>query len=514
LLPYGKVPDALTSHLLALQHRDAWCKERSWEALPESIVKEGPFRGVWSEDHAGLVRHDGAVYVPPDQATQREILRVNHDDPWQGGHFGQKRTLEVIQRRYWWVGLAKSVREYVETCDICQRMKAPRHKPYGTLVPLPQPERAWQDISLDFITGLPPAARRRKAYDAVLVVVDRFSKMVRYIACTTNIDAPEMAELLIEEIFSKFGTPRSIVSDRGTTFTSAFWSTLCYYLVVKRCVSTAFHPQTDGQTERVNQTLECYLRCYVDYQQDDWLSLLPSAEYACNSHVNASTGKVPFEVVLRYSPQFRTQPALQEPVRNKDNPAARELAEKIDDGIKEGKNLWEDAQKAMSKYYNKKHKERTYQEGEKVMLSAKNIRMRKASKKLTDRYIGPFTILEAVGKNAYRLDLPKHYRIHPTFHVSLLERYRRREGAATPEPIEIEGEEWWEVERILDEAKVHGKRKFLVRWKGFTAADDTWEPEENLSKEVPALIHEFREQRRRAGEARAKSRRGGDEESR
>src|SRR3989440_10760034 len=310
LLPYGKVPDALTSHLLALQHRDAWCKERSWEALPEGIVKEGPFRGVWSEDHAGLVRHDGAVYVPPDQATQREILRVNHDDPWQGGHFGQKRTLEVIQRRYWWVGLTKSVREYVETCDICQRMKAPRHKPYGTLVPLPQPERAWQDISLDFITGLPPAARRRKAYDAVLVVVDRSSKMVRYIACTTDIDAPEMAELLIEEIFSKFGTPRSIVSDRGTTFTSAFWSTLCYYLVVKRCVSTAFHPQTDGQTERVNQTLECYLRCYVDYQQDDWLSLLPSAEYACNSHVNASTGKVPFEVVLRYSPQFRTQPAL------------------------------------------------------------------------------------------------------------------------------------------------------------------------------------------------------------
>src|SRR5256885_1559196 len=91
-----------------------------------------------------------------------------------------------------------------------------------------------------------------------------------------------------------FWTKENTRGDRGTTFTSAFWSTLCYYLVVKRCVSTAFHPQTDGQTERVNQTLECYLRCYVDYQQDDWLSLLPSAEYACNSHVNASTGKVPF----------------------------------------------------------------------------------------------------------------------------------------------------------------------------------------------------------------------------
>ena len=502
LSPYGKIPDALTGHLLTLQNGDAWCKERSWEALPEGKVDTGPFAGIWSEDTAGLVRHNGVVYIPSDRATQMEILRVNHDDPWQGGHFGVKRTLEVIQRHYWWVGLGKSVREYVETCDICQRMKAPRHKPYGTLVPLPQPERAWQDISLDFVTGLPPARHRGQVCDAILVVVDRFSKMTRYIACTTETDAPAMAELLIEEIFSKYGTPRSIVSDRGTTFTASFWGTMCHYLVVKRCVSTAFHPQTDGQTERANQTLECYLRCYVNYQQDDWLMLLASAEYACNDHMNTTTGKVPFQVVLRFAPEWRMQPALQTQMRDGDNPAAKELAEKLEDGIREGKNLWEEAQQSMAKYYDKKHKDRTYQVGERVMLSTKNIRMRRASKKLADRYVGPFTILKAIGKNAYKLDLPKSYgRIHPTFHVSLLERYHRREGVQTPEPIEIDGEEYWEVARILDEVSSRGKHKFLVRWKGFTAESDTWEPEANLDN-VQAKIQEFRESRRGAPTSR------------
>jgi hypothetical protein len=220
--PYGKIPDALTTFLLSLQTEDAWCRKQEWKAFPDNEVNEGPYRGRWCEDHAGLVRRAGAVYVPKDPATRAEILRVNHDDPWQGGHFGKTRTLETISRYYWWPGLATDVRKYCKSCDICQRVKAPRHKPYGLLVPLPRPEQPWQDITFDFITGLPPSIHGRIACDAILVVVDRFSKMVRYLACSKDTDAPTMANLLFNEVFSKFGFPRSIVSDRGSLFTSAW----------------------------------------------------------------------------------------------------------------------------------------------------------------------------------------------------------------------------------------------------------------------------------------------------
>ena len=201
--------------------------------------------------------------------------------------------------------MAEHVRDYVKSCDVCQRMKAPRHKPYGLLAPLPQPEKPWQHVAMDFVGGLPPSIVRGKVYDAILVVTDRFSKMVRYLACTTETDAPELADMLIDTVFSKLGFPSSIVSDRGSLFTSKFWSTFCYYIVVKRRLSTAFHPQTDGQTERANQTLECYLRCYANHQQDDWAEYLPCAEFAYNRSVHAATGKSPFDMIMRYVPQFR-----------------------------------------------------------------------------------------------------------------------------------------------------------------------------------------------------------------
>jgi hypothetical protein len=227
--PYGIIPNALTAHLLILQSRDAWCRKREWEVHPEGVILKGPFRGRWCVDHAGLMRRDGLAYVPYDLATRMEILRANHDDPWTGGHFGISRTMSVIQKQFWWPQMQHEIRTYVADCDTCQRIKVPRHKLYGLLSPLPQPDRPWQDISMDFITGLPPSARRRKAYDAILVVVCRYSKMVQYLPCTKDTNAPELADRLIKGVFCKFGSPRSIISDRDSLFTSAFWSIFCYY---------------------------------------------------------------------------------------------------------------------------------------------------------------------------------------------------------------------------------------------------------------------------------------------
>ena len=494
LSPYGKIPSALTSHLLSLQHRDAFCKERSWEMTSEIEIPNGPFMGRWHRGHDGVVRRAGAVYVPDDKPTRIEILRINHDDPWQGGHFGKKRTLGAVARSYWWPKLRNHVEDYVRSCDICQRVKAPRHKPYGLLAPLPQPEQPWQDIAMDFITCLPPAMRRKKAYDAVLVVVDRFSRMVRYIACSKAIDAPELGDRLIEEIFSKMGAPRSIVSDRGSAFTSNYWGTLCYYLVVRRRFSTAFHPQTDGQTERMNQTLECYLRCYVNYQQDDWVMWLPCAEYAYNQSIHAETGKTPFELVLTYKPDLSVgQPGT---VREGENQLAKEKAEELDDATAQGKEIWSRSREAMAKHYNKKHIEKTYRVGDQVMLAARHIQTKRPCKKLDDKFLGPFRIAQMVGQNAYRLMLPQSYgRLHATFHVSLLEPYRNRKGRKVPKPVPVHGEEEWEIDDILDSRSHHGRTMYLVRWKGFTKESDSWEPQENLEN-AKAMVDAYEKRRK------------------
>ena len=396
------IPDAPTSHLLALQAKDALL-QKELEQFPDGQVEGGPLQGKWQTDRHGLWRKEGMSYVPKDHATRMEILRANHDDPWQGGHFGQKRTLEVVQRRYWWPNITADVNSYVETCDICQRMKAPRHKPYGLLVPLPCPTEPWKDISMDFITGLPPSLRMGTACDSVIVLVDRYSKMVRYIACSTDIDAAQLADKLIDEVFSKFGVPWLIVSDRGSIFTSKYWRTFCYHWRVKRNLSTAFHPQTDGQTERMNQNLECYLRCYVNYQQDNWAELLPSAEFAYNQSVHAATGQTPFSMAFKFTPEFRTQIAAKKSMKEGESQSAAERAEQLENSLEKSKELWAKTQESMAKYYNRKHTDKSYRIGDEVMLASKNIRLRKPSRKLTDKYLGPFKVLEPIGKAAYKL---------------------------------------------------------------------------------------------------------------
>jgi Reverse transcriptase (RNA-dependent DNA polymerase)/RNase H-like domain found in reverse transcriptase/Integrase zinc binding domain/Chromo (CHRromatin Organisation MOdifier) domain/Integrase core domain len=506
--PYGKVPDALTSHLLSLQSRDAWCSQAIWKRSPHGIVEKGDMKGKWHEDHASLMRCDGAIYVPNDPATRAEILRQNHDDPWLGGHFGVEKTLDSIRRLYHWPSLASSVRDYCATCDICQRMKAPRHKPYGLLAPLPQPQEPWQDIAMDFITGLPYSLHQRRACDAILNVVCRYSKETVHIPTTVDISASELAELLEGVVFAQHGVPRSIVSDRGTLFTSEWWTTFCHHLVIKQRLSTAFHPQTDGVTERQNQTLECYLRCYVNYHQDNWASLLPAAQFAYNNSVHSATGKRPTEMTRKYVPTIRRRVAGDPPLERGENQDARQRAENLQDSEEEARELWRQASESAAKYYNNKHKERTYAVGDNVMLSSRHIRLRRASKKLADKFLGPFPITKKFGKNAYQLRLPKTYgRIHPTFHVSLLEPYRERVGRELPEPIEIDNEEEWEVERVLDVKESQSSRMFLVRWKGCTAEEDSWQPEEDLAHAQEA-IQDFYKDRQDAPKPHAKRRRG------
>src|SRR5205807_9973954 len=176
--------------------------------------------------------------------------------------------------------------EYVRSCDSCQRNKATRHKKYGLLDPLDIPNRPWEDISMDFIVGLPESGGQTKIW----VIVDRFSKMAHFIPLSTDTPIKEIANIFLREVWYLHGLPSSIVSDRDSHFQSHFWLALMDSMTVDIRLSTAFHPQTEGQTERVNQVLEQYLRCYCSYQQDNWAELLLLAEYAYNSAVSESQG--------------------------------------------------------------------------------------------------------------------------------------------------------------------------------------------------------------------------------
>lgn len=449
---------------------------------------------MWSVDGEGLLRYEGTPYVPDDAAAKAEILRNCHDDPF-AGHFGVRKTTELVRRQYYWPSLAEDVREYVKTCQVCQRIVVKRHSPYGKLSSPRLPTRPWQEITCDFITGLPPSrGSDLRVFDAIFVVVDRYTKVARYHAVTEKITAPELATLFVEKIFKDFGLPEGIISDRGSVFTSKFWSSLCYALKVERRLSTAFHPQTDGQTERQNQTLEHYLRAYCNYRQDDWASKLALAEFTYNNSFHSSIKTTPFRALYGFDPRTPNSPDFEslEGVA----PSALERVQVIQDEREELANTLRRAVETQKQFYDKRHTQREYKLGDKVMLAAKNIKQLRPSRKLADKYLGPFEIIGIVGESrlAYKLRLPDKYkRLHPVFHVSLLEPWHPRAGATLTLtlPDIVDGYDEWEVERILDQGTRNGKPAYLVRWKGWPPSEDTWEPASHL-KNAPEALAEFK----------------------
>jgi len=245
-----------------------------------------------------LLLYKNRWYIPKDEGLRQTMIEAEHDSKI-AGHFGTYKTIGRVRANFYWPKMDENITEYVRSCDICQRNKVIRHKKYGLLESLEVPMRPWTAISMDFIVGLPKPDR----YTKIWVIVDRFSKMAHFIPLRTEEHIKELALTFVKEIWRLHGLPESIVSDRDIRFTSKFWTSLMQLLQVKLNLSTTFHPESDGQTERVNQTLEQYLRSYCSYQQDDWVSLLPFAEHAYNTSMSESTKASPFEINYGFSTQ-------------------------------------------------------------------------------------------------------------------------------------------------------------------------------------------------------------------
>ena len=300
----------------------------------------------------------------------------------------------------------------------------------------------------------------------------------------------DLAHLFISNIFSKHDLASDIISDRGSLFVSSFWTALCENLKIKRNLSTAYHPETDGQTERVNQVLEQYLRMYTSYHQDDWDIWLPLAELAYNNSEHTSTKQTPFFTVYGRHPHFDTIHVSEK------IPAGQYLSE-IHSTQQQLKSELQSAIQRFKKYADRGRTEAPrFQPGEKVWLSARNIKTTRPTKKLSERWLGPFFISEAVGTHAFRLQLPEQWKgIHPVFHVSLLEPVKEStipgRHHPPPEPVELDEYLEWEVSQVLDSRIRRGQLQYFVEWKGFEGSDrTTCEPAINLQN-APNLVKDF-----------------------
>ena len=441
----------------------------------------------WSWSREGLLLHDGLVYVPDNLELRIQLVREHHDAAL-AGHPGVDKTVELLSRNYFVLHVYRFIKEYVSSCEVCSRAKPARHRPHGELAPLPVPDIPWKGITCDFITDLPLSNN----LDSILVFVDRLTKMTHLVPCRKTTTAPEFAQLFLESVVRLHGLPESIVSDRGSVFTSHFWKSLANSLGINPRFSTAFHPQTDGQTERMNQTVEQYLRIYCNYQQDDWSRLLPLAEFAINNAKQDSTNVSPFYANYGYHPRFSVTPLSSD--QNTVVPAAHELAnrfKKLHETLVDNVKIAQDTQAC---YYDAKHKQVTFNPGDKVWLSSMNLHTQRPSKKHDWKKLGPFEIIERIGLQAYRLRLPESMKIHPVFHVSLLEPCHENtlpnHVQPPPHPVIIDNRNEWEVEEILDSRIFRRHLQYKVRWKGYSNSNDSWEPLEPLEHSLD-LLHEF-----------------------
>jgi hypothetical protein len=389
---------------------------------------------------------------------------------------------------FWWKSLAGDVAKFVSTCVACQRNKARRHKPYGLLQPLPVPEKPWHTVTFDFIVKLPKTSRGN---DSICVFVDKLTKLVHFVACKEEVSAKEFAELYVDHVFRLHGLSREFITDRDPRFTSAFWQEVAVLLGTRTVMSSSFHPQTDGQTERVNQTLETYLRHFVSVGLNDWDTLLSRAEFAHNAAINETIRTAPFKLTYGYHPRTPVGEVVEVV-----NPSSAAFVERLQSSLSFARKCLIAAQQRQKALADKSRVEKTLKVGDKVLLSTKylNLKHSEKSRKLLPKWIGPFEVVQVVGPVAYKLKMNPGWRVHPVFHVSLLEPYRESGRVQPPPPpIEMEGALEYEVESII-EHRFRGiknpKAYYKVAWKGYGIEHNSWEPESNVVN-APEVVADY-----------------------
>ena len=463
------------------------------------LAKEGKTRQFWVEDGL-LATKRGRLFVPKAGGLRRMLLRECHDTLW-AGHQGWQRTLALLKRGYYWPQMTDDAQEYVKTCLICQQDKVERSKPAGLLEPLPVPTRPWESISMDFITNLPLTTD----CGSILVIVDRFSKYATFIAAPKYCSAEITASLFFKYVVKYWGIPRNIVSDRDSRFTGAFWAELFKILGSSLSYSSAYHPETDGQTERFNGMLEEYLRHFVSATQKNWPQLLDVAQLCFNCQKSTSTNRSPFELVTGQQPILPY--SLDAPYTGK-SPRAFNFTKEYKQNLEVARAYLEKAAKRMKRWADKGRRPLSFQEGDLVLIkfSPEQFKgLRQKDSRLIRRYEGPFKVLKRIGRAAYKIQLPETIKCHPVLHVSRLKPFHEDSAEPTRSKptrailsLQPQKKVLKEVEQVLADRVVRKRnrlrREYLVKWKNLGDEEISWEAEDDLDA-FRQKIEEFVQQK-------------------
>lgn len=455
-------------------------REAEVVAALERMKKTGPRKlangaAEWEEED-GLVFYRGKLYVPNEKELRRDIVRECHDTR-TAGHPGRDRTLELVSRHYWWPLMRSFVDLYVRGCEQCQRFKPASHPRTDPLL-IAVPEGPWQIIGVDLVTGLPPSkGLDGSTYNAIATYVDLYTKQAHFALTTEEVNSDGIAAIHERDVFKLHGLPRAIISDRGPQFASKLIRALYKRLGINGQLTTAYHPQANGQTERMNQEIEQYLRMFTRQRQDDWAKLLPVAEFALNSRISAATQRSPFEMLYGYQPDFTI------PAGGRSNvPAADARLDLLQQTRLDAEAALRLSKEAMSQ---DPTPSRSFAIGDRVWLDVNNVHIHQAARKLGPKQLGPYPVIGIHGDRDYRLELPPRMNIHNVFHVDRLSLWKGNDvnGELPPPPqaVIVDGEEEYEVDDILDSRMFRRRLEYLVKWKGYDSGSTTWEPATNLS---------------------------------
>ncbi|RDB18869.1 hypothetical protein Hypma_014481 [Hypsizygus marmoreus] len=433
------------------------------------------------------------------------VLRWVHDSPFESAHAGPRRFLARLKELFYWSTMAKDVVVYSATCDVCQKIKIDRRKKMGGLRPAHIPNRPFATVSLDMITGLPPSGEEK--YTAILAIVDKLTKFAIIIPTHDELSQGGFAKLFVERVANVYGLPERIIADRDKRWATAFWKSVVERYGSIMALSSSHHPQTDGQTEVLNATLEQMLRAYVATDRTSWARWLSEIAFAYNSAVHSSTTYSPNFLLMGYKPQSTTGVVApsNDPVDRPYLPSQKgeEFVAELEMHRQAARDALVLAQERQAKAYNKgRIPLKEFSEGDLVLVNPHTMKLVDAQgtgRKLIQRSIGPFEVLEKVNPMVYRLRLPDTYPMHPVINLEHLKLYRPSEpelGERTilPPTRDFIASEEYEVEAILGHRftgrKSGNRRLFLVRWKGYDATEDSWVSEYDI-RNAPLLKREY-----------------------